>query len=152
MNSTCEIRRVQIDDLSAIKQLASIGDINYWGDTYLNTWSITYVATLKEEGIIGYISGFVSNLDCELDELDTNNMVLEITGLVVSKEYRKNGIGSQLLDKVLKTEGVKLFTTIIPEYLDIALHLLESRGFTIVEKISNYCDCGIAGILLHKQI
>lgn len=139
-----EIRRAKLDDLSFLKEFAAIGDAH---TPYLN--ENTYVATVEESGIIvGFVSAFLLNINA--DHSDDVEKELEITELLVNRSFRKQGIGSKLLDQVLQTDGVSLFTVTIPEHRDIAIRLFESRGCTIVKKIASLFDCHVDGILMHK--
>lgn len=64
-----------------------------------NTDNCVYVAT-ENEKIVGWIHGFYS-LRIESD------FFVEIGGLVVDENFRKNGIGKKLVDKVMEWSKLK---------------------------------------------
>ena len=65
----------------------------------INTDNCIYVAT-KNGRIVGWIHGFLS-LRIE------SEFFVEIGGLVVNENFRKNGIGKKLVDKVIEWSKLK---------------------------------------------
>ena len=69
-----------------------------WENTVLTT--ILFCVIASNEKIVGWIHGFYS-LRIESD------FFVEIGGLVVDENFRKNGIGKKLVDKVMEWSKLK---------------------------------------------
>ena len=82
-----------------------------------------YTATTKEGEVVGWIHGFYA-LRVEA------NFFVEIGGLVVNTNFRKNGIGQKLVDKVIEWSRSKNYTK-----LRVRCNAIRKESHKFYEKI-----------------
>lgn len=141
-----EIRKAELGILS-LHNLADANDSRYWTTRH----TVTYVAT-KDGVVVGFTFAVLSNFDKDFDlgEIEILDE-MEILDIVIDPKFRDKKVDSKLLDKLLQTHGIKLFTTMLAHYRTHIIHLFESRGFTIVKRHNSLLDCGVDGIEMQKH-
>jgi ribosomal-protein-alanine N-acetyltransferase len=100
------------------------------------------VAKLNKE-IVGYIIG-EKNKDSGL-----------IVSVAVKKEWRKRGIGTKLIEKLLenfKKEGIKIVFLHVREENKETINFYQSLGFKIRELVYNYYSNGENAYLMEKNL
>ncbi len=76
---------------------------------------------------------------------------IEIDYIIVDKMYRKNGIGSELLDYLIKNNNVKNITLEVNENNIAAINLYLKYGFKVVATRKNYYK-DEDGLLMLKKL
>jgi ribosomal-protein-alanine N-acetyltransferase len=100
------------------------------------------VAKLSKE-IVGYAIG-EKNKDSGL-----------IVSVAVKKEWRKKGIGSRLIEKLLenfKKEGMRIVFLHVREENKEAINFYQALGFKIRELVENYYSNGENAYLMEKSL
>ncbi|MGL4358761.1 ribosomal protein S18-alanine N-acetyltransferase [Cetobacterium sp.] len=74
----------------------------------------------------------------------------EIMKIATKKEFRKNGIGNQLIDYYLSKYDKSLFLE-VRESNKVAQHFYENIGFVVVGNRKNYYPNGEAAVLMSLE-
>lgn len=89
-------------------------------------------------------NAFVNIYVCEIDKkkagilvIDKTSSVPEIVGIAVSKEYRRQGIGKQMILETMKSEHLE---TIKAQTDDDAIGFYRNCGFSVQKSVIEYPD------------
>ena len=137
---------MNISDLDNISQILQTDFDDFWNystfkDELQNTNS-TYIVAKNKENIIGF-AGIWKAVDD-----------IHITNLVVKKDYRKKGVGSLLLQKLIEISKQKDITSITLEVNELnieAINLYKKFGFKNVGIRKKYYNNKYNAIIMTKQ-
>ncbi len=143
----CVIRRIEAEDLFSIIKIANRNLTEFYStQVFLSLYEqhpeTFYIAQTKNENIVGFISATL---------LDNK---ARIVMLAVEKDYRKQGIGSQLIKQLLKCPKIQHCAE---TYLEVkpnnhqAIQIYEKFGFTKKELIKNMYHDGSDALLMSKK-
>ena len=141
-----KISQMNLSDLNNIKDILTTEFDDFWSknilnDELLNPYSKYIVAKLENE-IVGF-----AGLKIIFDEADIMN-------IVVKKSYRKNGIGSLLLENLINIANNLNLNTLTLEVNEKnlnAIHLYECFDFEKIDTRKNYYKNNTA-IIMQKQL
>lgn len=132
------IRSIKISDVSQIEKLGQDLNPNY--KYVLNSQYKTLILEEKSE-IIGFIIYTIVE-----DEM-------EIIDLVIDNNYRHQGLGTLLLNEILKNESnCKKITLEVRENNEKAIKFYEKNGFNVVNKRLKYYFDGENAFLMVKLV
>lgn len=142
-----EIRKMNIDDLTKLKDNLMSDFDNFWTyavlkDDFENENSHFIVTTINDE-IIGF-----AGLKVILDESDIMN-------IVVRKDYRKNGIGSKMLEHLInysKSLNLKTVTLEVNEHNLSAIKLYDKFNFNHIGIRKKYYEGKSDAIIMSKTL
>lgn len=138
---------MNLSDLEQIKDIFNTDFDNFWNYSILkdelNSKNSTYfVVKNKDNKILGF-----SGMKIILDEA-------EIMNIVTKKNYRKQGIGNLLLNRIIleaKNKNIRKINLEVNENNIIAIHLYEKFDFTKDGERKNYYQ-GQNAILMSKNL
>lgn len=136
---------MNLSDLDHIKDILNTDFDDFWNysvfkDELTSKNSTYFVIKNKENKILGF-----AGIKIILDEA-------EIMNIVTKKDYRNQGIGNLLLDKIIlevKNKGIRKINLEVNENNTIAIHLYEKFGFSKDGERKNYYN-GQKAILMSK--
>ncbi len=132
------IRSIKISDVSQIEKLGQ--DLN---PNYKYVFNSQYKTLILEEK--SKIIGFIIYTIVE-DEM-------EIIDLVIDNNYRHQGLGTLLLNEILKNESnCKKITLEVRENNEKAIKFYEKNGFNVVNKRLKYYFDGENAFLMVKLV
>lgn len=129
-----DIDYMNLSDLEQIKDILNTDFDDFWSysvlkDELTSKNSTYFVVKNKENKILGF-----AGIKIILDEA-------EIMNIVTKKDYRYQGIGKLLLNKLVleaKSKNVKVLHLEVNEHNTIAIHLYEEFGFIKDGERKNY--------------
>lgn len=138
-----KIEKMTIQDLEKIQNILISDFDDFWNynilkQEFLNENSYLLVAKTVDGTIVGF-----AGIQFILDEVNINNIVTKIN-------YRNNGIGSKLLQKIIdisKEKNMKTITLEVNENNSYAISLYDKFGFNNVGIRKKYYN-GIDNALL----
>lgn len=136
---------MNLSDLDHIKDILNTDFDDFWNysvfkDELTSKNSTYFVIKNKENKILGF-----AGIKIILDEA-------EIMNIVTKKDYRNQGIGNLLLDKIIlevKNKGIRKINLEVNANNTIAIHLYEKFGFSKDGERKNYYN-GQKAILMSK--
>lgn len=154
-----KIQIMNLHDLECIKpilieQFDDFWNVNILEQNFKNTNSIYFVAKSEkcdsfDEGKTepDTILGFVGLLDTPID--------IEVSNIVVRKDFRNLGIGQQLLNKTFEyamSKGKNLITLEVNENNHKAHSLYLKNGFIEIRRRKNYYNNAEDAIFMQKEL
>ena len=141
------IEKMNLTDLEQIKDILITDFDDFWNYSVLknelNSKNSTYFVVKNEnDKILGF-----AGIKIILDEA-------EIMNIVTKKDYRNQGIGKVLLDKIIveaKNKNIRKVNLEVNESNKIAIHLYEEFGFIKNGERKNYYNSQNA-ILMSKYL
>ncbi len=121
-----EYREIQENDLDAVCRLEE--------ETFSMPWKRQDFADMIDQDHLLYIVAIFDNIivgGCGLREIAGEG---EITNVAVSKDYREQGIGFQMVSELLERGtkmGITAFTLEVRKSNTAAIHVYEKLGFQI---------------------
>jgi ribosomal protein S18 acetylase RimI-like enzyme len=159
-----EIRFGVLSDLRRIDELSYQEHERYDYFTWmylLGTLSGGYVAiddtNVDDEKIVGYIISNDAEIETKLENINSDNDNYLITSVAVDPEYRKRGIGSMLLNKLIEhlsqmsKKNVSIYLTVKLDNEE-AKKLYSKRNFILGDVIESYYEPGIDGQIMSLNI
>jgi len=141
-----EIKKFEYEDIEQVFEIARRNlKENYTFDLFLHLWHISpygFLVARENNRIVGFIIG-----------VKTSQKELRILLLAVDEKYRRKGIGSMLLKKLLLN-----FPDVRRIYLETrvdnmqAIKFYMKHGFRIVEKIKNFYTDGSEAYIMEKVL
>lgn len=154
-----KIQTMSLHDLECIKpilieQFDDFWNFNILEQNFNNINSIYFVAKSEEGDSFGEkknepdtILGFVGLLDTPID--------IEVSNIVVRKDYRNFGIGQQLLNQTFEyasSKGKNLITLEVNENNHKAYSLYLKNGFIEIRRRKNYYNNIEDAIFMQKEL
>lgn len=141
-----EIRKFKYEDIESVFNLAKkYLRESYTFELFLYLWQISpdgFLVAEKNGKIIGFIVAVKTSKDS-----------LRILMLAVDENYRKRGVGSRLLKKIILN-----FSDVRRIYLETrtdnieAIEFYKKNGFKIVEKVKDFYTDGGEAYIMEKII
>jgi ribosomal protein S18 acetylase RimI-like enzyme len=125
------IRNIQKADKHGIKEfIDAVNHTDQLDYSITDEW-FDYVIAAAGEGIfVVFCNGKIIGLAaCMINTTDNSQASVNI---VIHPDYRNQGLGSKLYNKVVKytkARGIKLLESVVKKSLDISVHFAEKRGF-----------------------
>jgi ribosomal protein S18 acetylase RimI-like enzyme len=125
------IRNIQKADKHGIKKfIDAVNHTDQLDYSITDEW-FDYVIAAAGEGIfVVFCNGKIIGLAaCMINTTDNSQASVNI---VIHPDYRNQGLGSKLYNKVVKytkARGIKLLESVVKKSLDISVHFAEKRGF-----------------------
>ncbi|MFO7792911.1 MAG: ribosomal protein S18-alanine N-acetyltransferase [Candidatus Saliniplasma sp.] len=142
------IRTFRPDDIEKVIHIANISlKENYDEDLFLQLCSASntdFLVAVKDKAIVGFISVLLSSR--------THARILM---LAVHPLYRRQGIGSTLLNKFITkciNENIKVITLEVRPTNHIALNFYQNKNFRPIEVIEDFYTNGEKGIKMVKYL
>lgn len=143
----CVVRRIEAEDLFSVIKLANRNLTEFYStQVFLSLYEqypeTFYIAQIDNGKIVGFISATIQDNKAR------------IVMLAVEKDYRKQGIGSQLIKQLLKCPKIQHCAE---TYLEVkpdnhqAIQIYEKFGFTKKELIKNMYHDGSDAVLMSKK-
>ena len=141
------ISKMTIDDLNSIKNILETDFDDFWNynilKTELSNPSSYYIIAKKNEGILGF-AGIIDTVD-----------QYEITNIVVKKNYRKNKVGTLLLNNIIdfvkNSKKGKIFLEVNKKNIS-AIALYKKHGFIECGLRKKYYNNTDDAILMFLQV
>ena len=124
------------EDYNKIVDLGSMYDKDF-ATKYLNDYYKIYV--YQEDEILGFI--------ITEDTVDDNSIIL----LYVDKDYRRNGIGSKLIEYYTNIANKRILLEVSANNIP-AISLYKKYGFLTINTRKNYYKDGSDAIVMEKRI
>lgn len=136
------VKRADLDDLKQVNLFLKEMDLiplseSSFCESYRNVYLF-----LNDDIVVACICFIILNLEVELE------------AIYVVPEYRGNGFGSQLMEKMFEVSNLYHCESIfleVRESNDIAYHLYSGHGFVEVNRRENYYGKE-AGIVMKKEL
>lgn len=129
-----KIRQVEPQDIFSVAKIAHESLPEQYSPNLFNTFYETFpkgfLIAQKYQKIVGFLVGI---------KIDESNA--KILMLAISKEYRRQGIGSALINKFLKemySNKIKIINLEVRTNNKIAIDFYKKFGFKIDEKIKEF--------------
>lgn len=147
MENKIEIQEMNMSDYEQIKDILQIEFDEFWTPSVLKSElesknSKYVVAKLRNE-IIGFAGIIISPVNAE------------ITNIVVRKDFRRKGVGSNLLNKLIemsKENGKDEISLEVNEKNECAIDLYEKNNFEILGRRKKYYKNQDDAIIMTKKI
>ena len=147
MENKIEIQEMNMFDYEQIKDILQIEFDEFWTPSVLKSElesknSKYVVAKLRNE-IIGFAGIIISPVNAE------------ITNIVVRKDFRRKGVGGNLLNKLIemsKENGKDAISLEVNEKNECAIDLYKKNNFEILGKRKKYYNNQDDAIIMTKKI